>query len=64
MEALILLVFFNFLILVFAIKTKKFLYTRTPEQQWEPIVNEFDRNLKSIKDLDISDYKLGSGHIY
>ena len=45
-------------------KNKRFLYTRNLEKYFENTVYEFDRNKKAIEDLDTSDYKLGSGHIY
>ena len=45
-------------------KKKRFLYTRNPEKHFEKAIYEFDRNKKAIEDLDTSEYKLGSGHIY
>ncbi|MDO7171304.1 hypothetical protein [Mariniflexile sp. AS56] len=64
MESLIFIAIFNVLLLLVAFKTKIGLYTVTPENQWQDAVNLFEENKKAIDDLDLSDYKLGSGHIY
>ena len=64
MTTLISLTIFNIAILAFAFITKKFLYTITPEKQWSEATNAFDKNKKELDNLDLSDYKLGSGHIY
>jgi len=61
---LVFIVIFNLAVLVFAFTTKRFLYTKTPEHQLLPIITEFDKNKRAIDDLDRSDYKLGSGHLY
>ncbi|CAH8283143.1 hypothetical protein EV196_102118 [Mariniflexile fucanivorans] len=64
MESILILSIFNIVILLFAFRTKRGLYTITPEKQWSKNIKEFDKNLKSIDDIDLSNYKLGSGHLY
>lgn len=55
---------FNIVVLAFAFITKKFLYTVTPEKQWSKAIDTFDKNKKDLDNLDITNYKLGSKHIY
>ncbi len=64
MNAILILILFNAIVLMIAFKMKKFLYTVTPEKQWEKNIKEFDANIKAIHNLDLSDYKLGSDHMY
>jgi len=64
MSILVIIIIFNALVLGFAFTTKRFLYTRTPEQQLQPIITEFNKNKRAIDDLDRSDYRLGTGHLY
>jgi hypothetical protein len=64
MTLLIVLTFFNIVVLIFAFITKKLLYTVTPEEQWSKAIDAFDKNKKELDNLDITDYKLGSVHIY
>lgn len=42
----------------------KWLYPKGSEKDFKDAINEFDKTKKAIDDLDTSDYKLGSGHIY
>lgn len=64
MESILTLALFNLAVLLFAFITKRGLYTMTPGKQWSKNTNEFDKNFKSIEDIDLSNYKLGSGHVY
>jgi hypothetical protein len=64
METVIFLAIFNFIVLLIAFKTKLFLYTVTPEKQWEKENKEFDKNLEAINNIEVANYKLGSGHLY
>lgn len=64
MEYIILVFVVNAVILTFAFITKKGLYTVTPEKQWADNLNEFDKNLKAIEKIKMSNFKLGSGHLY
>lgn len=65
MIPIIIITVFNLIILFFAYKTKIGLYAITPEEQWKDVIERFNKNLKAIDDLEkISDYKLGSGHVY
>jgi hypothetical protein len=65
MEALLLLIIINAVVLIFAFKTKIGLYTLSPEQQWKKELNEFDNTIKAIERLEQeSDFKIGPDHIY
>ncbi|GGG45358.1 hypothetical protein [Bizionia arctica] len=64
METVIFLAIFNMIVLLIAIKTKKYLYTITPEKQWSKEIEEFDKNYKIIENIDVDNYTLGSGHLY
>jgi hypothetical protein len=64
METFLFLAIFNFIILLISFKTKLFLYTITPEKQWEKENEEFEKNLEAINKIEIANYKLGSGHLY
>ena len=67
MDAVIFTTIFDFAILLFIFFKKNnesLLYDITPEEQYSEAINIFDNNMKVINDLDLTDYKLGSGHIY
>ena len=66
MVAIIFLVIYCIVLLTIYLnpKTKKWLYPRDSLKHFEDAINEFDKNKKAIEDLDLSDYKLGDGHIY
>lgn len=64
MESILTLALFNLAVLLIAFRTKIGLYSITPEKQWSKNINEFDKNFKSIENIDLSNYKLGSGHLY
>ncbi len=65
MQILILFILFNAIVLFIAFKTKHFLYTVTPEEQWKDELDKFDYNYKKLEELNIKDtYKLSSEHIY
>ncbi|WP_296384481.1 hypothetical protein [Winogradskyella sp.] len=65
MQILILLILFNVIVLFIAFKTKRFLYTITPEEQWKDELDKFDRNYKELEELNVkNDYKLSTNHIY
>lgn len=65
MEALLLLILINAVVLIFAFKTKMGLFTISPEEQWKKEIDEFDNTIKSIEQLEHeSDFKIGPDHIY
>ena len=65
MEGLLYLILINALILAYAFIKKKGLYTVTPEKEWSKNLNEFDKNIKIINEIENkSNYKLSSNHIY
>ncbi|BAO77519.1 hypothetical protein [Winogradskyella sp. PG-2] len=65
MQILILIILFNTIVLFIAFKTKRFLYTIPPEEQWKDELDKFDSNYKKLEELNIIDtYKLSSEHIY
>ena len=43
---------------------KKLFYPQDSEKHIKNALNKFDRNKRALESIDISDYKLGSGHIY
>ncbi len=53
MESILTLALFNLAVLLFAFITKRGLYTMTPGKQWSKNTNEFDKNFKSIEDIDL-----------
>ena len=65
MSIILLIIVFNASVLLIAFKTKKFLYTVSPEKQWSKAIKEFDENLKAIDQIgNTTNYKLGTNHIY
>ncbi len=58
MGAIVILIMFflPMLILLFAIRNKS--------KQWKASIGIFNRNKKAIETIDVSDFKLGSGHVY
>lgn len=44
--------------------TEYLLYSQDSEKHFEDAIKAFDKTKKEIDNLDISDYKLGSSHIY
>lgn len=67
MEPIIFSALFNMIILLVVFLTKKndfLIYDITPEEQWAENLNKIDENIKAIENLDVFNYKLGSGHLY
>jgi hypothetical protein len=64
MDVLILLIILDIAVLIIVIKYKRFHYMINRGKYIEDAINEFDKNKKAIDEIDMSGYKLGSGHIY
>lgn len=67
MDSIISVLIFDVVILLFIFLKKNndsLIYTISPEEEYAENLKAFDENLIAIDNMDVSDYKLGSGHIY
>ncbi|WP_152975611.1 hypothetical protein [Lacinutrix himadriensis] len=55
---------FCIVILILAFFIKKDLYTNEHEADISNELDTFDTNFKAIQEIEITDYQLGSGHLY
>ena len=62
MEALLLLIIINTIVLIFAFRKNIGLFTITREQQWQKKSEEFDKNFKELEQE--SDFKIDPDHLY